>query len=192
MVKLARALQSQKALSPMWVTEFGMVKSTKELQPKKAPSPMWVTVSGMVSIANVSHSSKASSTICVSLVGISTTSSSSELTMPPRLAIASLLEHITLFGLKITLTTVSSAIPASNTFASLARNWPSPTMISTLVVLRVSSSQRCPSLICCLSSLPVVSGVTSRTRIAPLGCRAAILVTMAQRPTDGCELELIA
>ena len=32
--------------------------------------------------------------------------------MPPRVAIASLLEHITLFGLNTTLTTVSSAIPA--------------------------------------------------------------------------------
>ena len=103
--------------------------------------------------------------------------------MPPRLVIASLLEHITLFGLKTTLTTVSSAIPASNTFASLASNWLSPTMTSTPVVLRVSSSQGFLSLICCLSSLPVISGVTSRTRISPLGCSAEIrCIAMAPRP----------
>ena len=63
--------------------------------------------------------------------------------MPPRLAIASLLEHTTLLDLKTTLTTVSSAIAASNTVASLARKWLSSTMISTTVVRRVSSSQGC-------------------------------------------------
>ena len=97
------------------------------------------------------------------------------------------LEHITTFGLKTTVTTVSSAIPASHgshtahTFASLASKWLFPTMISTLrlVVLRVSSSQGCLSLICCLSVQPVVSGVTSRTMTSPLGCRAEIFIFAA-------------
>ena len=180
MVKLTKALQWQKAVSPMWVTESGMVKSTNELQPPKALYPMCVTVSGMVTLANFWQYRKDLLQIFVSSWGISTTSNSSESTMPPRVAIAPLLEHITLFGLKITLTTTSSAIPASNTFASSASKWLSPTMISTLVVLRVSLSQGCPCLICCLSSRPVVSGVTSRTITAPLGCSAAIFVAMAQ------------
>ena len=143
---------------------------------------MWVTDFGMVTLANVRQPSKALSSICVSSSGISTTSSSSESTMPPRLAIASLLEHITLFGLKTTLTTVSSAIPASNTVASLASKWLSPRMTSTPVVLRVSSSQGFLSLICCLSSLPVISGVTSRTMTSPLGCSAEIrCIAVAQK-----------
>ena len=45
-----RDLQPSKALSPMWVTEFGMVKLAKELQPEKASPPMWVTEFGMVKL----------------------------------------------------------------------------------------------------------------------------------------------
>ena len=83
--------------------------------------------------------------------------------------VLSLLEHITTCGLKTTLTTVSSAIPASNILASLASKWSSPTMTSTPVVRKVNCSQlTCPSLIWCFSSWPVVSGVTSRTRSSAL------------------------
>ena len=89
----------------MWVTEFGMVKLAKAVQFAKAKFPMWVTESGMINLANVSHPLKASSRMCTSSCGISTTSNNSESMMPPRLAIASLSEHITLFGLKTTLTT---------------------------------------------------------------------------------------
>ena len=174
----------------MCVTDSGMDKWTKELQPLKAPFPMWVTESGMINLANVSQPLKALSQICVSPIGIATTSNSPQSTMPPRLAIASLLEHITRFGLKTTLTTVSSAIPASISFSSLVRNWLSPRMISTLVVLRVSSSQGCPSLIWRFSIRPVISCVTSRTITSPLGCRAEIFFAMAQRRWSGLDLIL--
>ena len=180
MVKFVTEVQKAKASFPMWVTESGIVKFTKEMQPRKASIPMWVTEFGMTTLANVLRLSKAHSQICASVSGISTTSSSSESTMPPRLAIASLLEHITLFGLKTTLTTGSSAIPASNTFASLASNRLPPTTISTTVLLRVSSSQGLPSLIWRLSARPVVSGVTSRTRASPLGSSTEIVAAMAQ------------
>ena len=165
MVKFVKELQPWKAQSPIWVTEFGMVKLAKELQFWKAPFPMWVTESGMVNLANVWHHAKAIAWMCVSWFGSSTTSNSLESTMPPRRAIISLWEHTTMFGLKTTPTTVSWVIPASNTLASLASKWSSPTMISTLVVLRVSSSQGCPSLICCLSSRPVISGVNQEFSI---------------------------
>ena len=140
---------------------------------------MWVTESGMVTLANAVQNLKAPSQISVSPYGISTTRNSSGSTMPPRLAIFFLLEHITTFGLKTTLTAVPSVIPASNTFASLASKWLSPTMISTPVVLRVSSSQQgCSCLIFCLSARPVISGVTSKKRTSPLGCRAEIRFAM--------------
>ena len=176
----------------MWVKESGMVKFTKELQPAKAKLPTRVTEFGMVNLANVWQSLKASSRICVSALGTSTTSNSSESTIAPRPAIASLLEHITLFVLKTTLKTVSSASPASNTFESLASKWLSPKMTSTPVVLQVSSSQGCPSLICCLSARPVWSGMTSRTRIPPLGCTNEMFFAMAQRLRFLFGLELVA
>ena len=40
--------QAENALSPMLVTESGMVTDCKESQPKNAQSPMLVTESGMV------------------------------------------------------------------------------------------------------------------------------------------------
>ena len=145
---------------------------------------MWVTEFGMITLANVSQPSKALSQICVSVSGISTTSSSSGSTMPPRRAIAFLLEHITTFCLKTTLTTGSSAIPASNTFASLASNRLPPTMISITVVLRVSSSQVLLSLIWRLSARPVVFGVTSRTMTSPFGCRAETFLPLGTHGSD--------
>ena len=50
MVKFNKELQFPNAVSPMYVTEFGMVKFTKALQPSKAQRPMWVTEPGMVKL----------------------------------------------------------------------------------------------------------------------------------------------
>ena len=47
-VKVCKPLQPQKALSPMDVTELGMVTEVRPLQPAKARYPMDVTELGMV------------------------------------------------------------------------------------------------------------------------------------------------
>ena len=165
MVKLANELQPRKASSPMWVTESEMVNSTKEPHHAKASTPMWVTEFAFAcEPCSISPPRLGPSTPC-------------EWHSPDerRQAVSS----------RIPVST-SSAIPASNTVASLPSNWLSPTMTSTPVVLRVSSPQRFLSLICCLSSLPVVSGVTSRTMTSPLGCRAEIrCVAMADHDLQG-------
>ena len=46
-LKLVKPEQLQKAKSPMFVTEFGIVIEVKPEQPKKAPCPMLVTELGM-------------------------------------------------------------------------------------------------------------------------------------------------
>ena len=109
---------------------------------------------------------------------MSTTSSSSESISLLRLASTNWLEHLTLLGLKTTLTTVSAASPAPAIVSSLPSKR-SPTTISTLVVLEVNSSQSCSSFICCFSSLPVSSGVTSKQEWSPFTCSAEILKAMA-------------
>ena len=160
MVKFAKEVQLAKAPSPMWVTEFGMVKLTKEPQNAKAQFPMCVTESGMVTVASCLHSVNAQAETVVLSLGISAITCSSE-SISLQLAISPLLEHLRMFGLKTTLTTVFAAIPASASVSSFPSNL-SPTIISTTVVLRVTSSGNCSALICCFSSRPVISGVTSK------------------------------
>ena len=157
-----------------------MVKFAKELQPEKAKFPICVTESGIINFANCLQLLKALSAIRVSWLGNSTTSNSSGSMSLPKLAISSLLEHLTLFGLKTTLTTSPAVTPTSATVSSLPIKR-SPRTISTPVVLRVSSSQvSCLSLICCFSSLPVVSGATSRQIGSPFTCSAEILIAIGQ------------
>ena len=55
MVTEVKPLHSQKANSPISVTELGIVTEVKPLQPSKAFSPMEVTELGIVKVVNLLH-----------------------------------------------------------------------------------------------------------------------------------------
>ena len=85
-----------------------------------------------------------------------------------------------MFCLKMMVASDSEDRPASAAVSLSVSNLLGPTRMSTRVVLRVSSSsQSWRSLIRCLSSRPVISGMTSRIIPSPSSCRNETSMAMA-------------
>ena len=67
---LVRESHSQKALSPIVVTLFGIFMLVRESHPEKALSPIVVTLFGIFMLVRESHPPKALSPIVVTLLGV--------------------------------------------------------------------------------------------------------------------------